>query len=125
MIALSKFILPGNIFLLTLATGVWLSRSGKPYSTGIFTIHKLISVAAVVLAAIQMVKALKISGGSALLIALAVIAILAVIALLATGALMSLDKLSYKWMLTIHQISPAVLAGAVAAFVDLLTKGQA
>jgi len=125
MIILSKFILPGLIFLLTLATGVWLSRSGKPYSTGIFTIHKLISVAAVVLAAIQMVKALKISGSTPLLIALSVIAVLAVIALLATGALMSLDKLSYKWMLTIHQIAPVVLAGAAAVFVYLLTQGLA
>ena len=125
MITASKFLLPSIIFILTLASGVWLSHSGKPYSTGIFTIHKLISVAVVVLAAIQMVKALKITGSSGLLIVLALAAILAVIALFATGALMSLDKEPYKVWLTIHQIAPAVMSIASAAIIYLLTQGQA
>ena len=124
MINASKFFLPGIIFLLTLASGVWLSNAGKPYSTGIFTIHKLIALGAVVLAAIQMVKGFKTAGTSPLTILLFIIAILAVIALFATGALMSLDKQPYKVWLTIHQIAPAVMAISSAVIVSLLSRGQ-
>jgi hypothetical protein len=121
---ISKFILPVLIFVLTLASGVWLSNTGKPYNNAIFTIHKLIALGAVVLAAIQMVKGFKAAELTALLILLAVAAILAVIALFATGALMSLDREPYKVWLTIHQIAPAVMALASAAIISLLARGQ-
>ncbi len=48
----SRLVLTGSLFLLTLASGVWLSNSGKPYSTPIFTIHKLISLAAIIATAV-------------------------------------------------------------------------
>jgi len=123
MINTTKFILPGIIFVLTLASGAWLSNTGKPYSSAIFTIHKLISVTAVVLAAIQMIRGFKTVGASPLAIVLFILAILAVIALFATGALMSLDKEPYKIWLLIHQIAPAVMGIASAAVVFLLAKG--
>jgi len=125
MITASKLILPGIIFALTLASGVWLSNAGKPYNNAIFTIHKLIALGAVVLAAIQMVEGIKTADITTLLIVLAVVAILAVIALFATGALMSLDKQPYKIWLFIHQIAPAVMALASAAIIYLLARGQA
>ncbi|MDX9864959.1 MAG: hypothetical protein RBT34_09160 [Anaerolineaceae bacterium] len=125
MITASKFILPGIIFVLTLASGVWLSNAGKPYNNAIFAIHKLIALSAVVLAAIQMVAGFKTADLTTLLIVLAVAAILAVIALFATGALMSLDKEPYKVWLTIHQTAPAVMSIAGAAIIYLLERGQA
>ena len=125
MINSTKLILPGIIFLLTLASGMWLSNAGKPYNNAIFTIHKLIALGAVVLAAIQMVQAFKTAGTSPLEILFLFIAILAVIALFATGALMSLDKEPYKVWLTIHQIAPAVMAIAIATIIFLLARGQA
>lgn len=124
MLKTSEFILPTAIFILSLVSGVWLSNTGKPYSTGIFTIHKLIALGAVVLAAIQMIKAFKTAGTSPLTIVLFIIAILTVIALFATGALMSLDKEPYKIWLTIHQIAPAVMGITSAAIVYLLSQGQ-
>jgi heme A synthase len=120
MITFSKFILPGILFLFTLASGMWLSKMGKPYNTGIFTIHKLIALGAVVLAAIQMAKGFKTTGVSSLVVFLLVVAILAVIALFVTGALMSLDKQPYALLLTIHQIAPAIMAVASVAVLFLL-----
>ena len=120
MITFSKFILPGILFLFTLASGMWLSKMGKPYNTGIFTIHKLIALGAVVLAAIQMAKGFKTTGVSSLVVFLFVVAILAVIALFVTGALMSLDKQPYALLLTIHQIAPAIMAVASVAVLFLL-----
>ena len=92
MINSTKFILPVIIFLLTLVSGVWLSNAGKPYNNAIFTIHKLIALGAVVLAAIQIIRGFKTAGASPLTIMLFILAILAAIALFATGALMSLEK---------------------------------
>jgi heme A synthase len=120
MITFPKFILPGILFLFTLASGMWLSKMGKPYNTGIFTIHKLIALGAVVLAAIQMAKGFKTTGVSPLVVFLLVVAILAVIALFVTGALMSLDKQPYALLLTIHQIAPAIMAVASVAVLFLL-----
>ena len=121
MINTTKFILPGIIFLLTLVSGVWLSNAGKPYNNAIFTLHKLIALGAVVLAAIQMVKGFKTTGITPVMIGLSIITILAVIALFATGALMSLDKEPYKVWLRIHQVAPVVMAAASAAVFYLLT----
>jgi len=120
MIHASKFILPGIIFLLTLASGVWLSSAGKPYNNAIFTLHKLIALGAVVLAAIHIITGFKTAGTSPLTILLFVLAILAVIALFATGALMSLDKEPYKVWLRIHQIAPALMGFASAVVLYLL-----
>jgi hypothetical protein len=121
LITASKFILPGIIFLLTLASGVWLSNAGKPYNNAIFTIHKLIALGAVVLAAIQMVKGFKTTGITPVTIGLFITTILAVIALFATGALMSLNKEPYKVWLIIHQIAPGVMGIASAAVLYLFT----
>jgi len=56
----AKFVTPGVLFILTLVFGFRLSRSGKPYHTQIFNIHKLIALAAVVVTAIQTFSALRI-----------------------------------------------------------------
>ena len=120
---LSKFIVTGILFLLTLAFGVWLSRSGKPYNGALFNIHKLIALATVVVAVIQLIGVLKASASPALVIVLLVLAGLSVIALFASGALMSAGKLDYAIMLAVHRIAPLVLAVAMALVVYLLGRG--
>ena len=40
----AKLLIPGIVFLLTLASGLWLSRSGKPLKAAIFIVHKLIAL---------------------------------------------------------------------------------
>jgi hypothetical protein len=122
MDTLSKFITPGIIFLLTLASGVWLSNSGKPLNTIIFTIHKLIALGAVIAIAIQLYKILK--STDMLIIALVIVAALCVIALFTTGALMSLGKLDYDFMLTIHRIALILMSIALAVTVYILTGGK-
>lgn len=44
------------MFFLTIGSGIWLSNSGKPYNTVIFTIHKLIALTAVVFTVILIVN---------------------------------------------------------------------
>jgi hypothetical protein len=115
---LSKFLFPGIAFVLTLVFGFWVSHAGKPYNGLLFNVHKLIALGAVVVTVIQLVKVLR--GADALVIVLLVVAALCVIALFASGALMSMGKLDYALMLTVHRIAPVVLAVAMVIVVLML-----
>jgi hypothetical protein len=114
----ARFVTPGIVFLLTLASGFWLSRRGKPLKTGIFTLHKLIALAAAVVTALQIFDALKIVEVQPILIALLSVIGFCVVALFATGALMSANRPGDRSLLTIHRIAPllAVVAGVLVIY---------
>ena len=119
---LVKFIVPALLFLLTLALGFWLSKTGRPYNGLLFNAHKLIAQAGVVVAAIQVAKILAPANSSALLIALLVVAAISIIALFASGALMSADKLNYFIMRTTHNIALGLMILALAVATYLLAQ---
>ncbi len=115
------YLAAGIAFILTLVFGVWLTRMGKPYNGVIFNIHKLCALAAVILTALPIYRALAAPGGLQILpILLIVLAVACVVVLFASGALMSLDKWRYKVLLSLHQVGPAVAAiAAVLAVYSL------
>ncbi len=118
----SKLILPIILFVLTIAAGFWISKLGKPYQTGIFTLHKLLALAAVVLATLAISGSLKTAPVQNLVIILLVLTGLSVVALFTTGALMSIQKtVSHAWLI-IHQIAPFILAGSTGAAIVLLFR---
>jgi len=117
----AKFVIPGVLFILTLVFGFWLSRSGKPYNGLIFNIHKLIALAAVIVAAIRAFNALKIVEAQPILIALLIVIGLCAVALFVTGALMSANKPAYPSLLTIHRVAP--LLAVIAAIGTLYLLG--
>jgi hypothetical protein len=119
-----KFLTPGIVFVLTVATGVWLSRSGKPLNMAIFTIHKLIALAVVVVTAMQMYTVLKGSNPQALLVGLIILAGICVVALFVTGALLSQAKPVSDILLTIHKVAPILAVIAMAAAFYLLAGRQ-
>lgn len=118
----SKIVLPIILFVFTVVVGFWVSKTGKPYNTGIFTLHKLLALAAVVLAAIALVGLMKAASAPTLIIALIVLAALSVLALFGTGALMSIQKTVGSVWLFIHRAAPFVLAGSSFGAIWLLTK---
>jgi len=122
METVTKFIAPGIIILLTLASGIWLSNSGKPLNTLIFTIHKLIALGAVVMTIIQFFGAIKNGESQSMVIALLILAGLCVMALFATGALMSIGKLSYDVLLGIHRGATILAAISTTLVVYLLSR---
>ena len=85
----SKLILPAVLFIFTLIFGFFVSKTGKPYSTLLFTIHKLMALAAVIFTIIQITNLMKINPAQGLIIGLLILAALCVAALFATGAIMS------------------------------------
>lgn len=121
MNTLTPLLTPGIILVATLASGFWLSRAGRPYSTAIFTVHKLIALGAVVVTGYQLFGLVRGAPLPALVVALLVTAGISVAALFATGALMSQDNPSHALWLTVHRIAPALAVIAVALGVWLLT----
>jgi hypothetical protein len=119
----SKFITPTIVFLLTLASGVWLSNSGKPLNTVILTLHKLIALGAVIVTALQIYETLKTTEIQAAVIALLIVAGLCVVALFVTGALMSMGRRAYDLLLTTHRVAPLLAVMAMAATIYLLNTG--
>jgi hypothetical protein len=115
---LSKFVLPGILFMLTLAFGFWLSRVGKPYNGLLFNIHKLIALGSVVLTGIQLSKMLH--APDLLLVALLTVSTLCVIALFVSGALMSAEKSDDALLLTIHRVAPVILVVGLGFAVALM-----
>ena len=121
MDTLSKFLAPAILFLLTLAFGVWLSLAGKPYNAILFNIHKLIALAAVLVAAIQLYRLLKGTALPVLPIVLIVAAGLCVLALFFTGAMLSAGKLDYPAMLAIHRTAIILVVIIIAGSAYLFT----
>ena len=116
----AKFVIPGVLFILTLVFGFRLSRSGKPSGGLIFNIHKLIALAAVIVAAIQTFNALKIGEAQPVLIVLLIVIGLYAVALFVTGALMSAKHTTGRALLTIHSIAPLLTVLATIGVLYLL-----
>lgn len=108
-----EFLVAGIAFVLTIVIGFWLSKLGKPYNGALFNVHKLLALGAVVVAGIQVYGMLKSIEVQILAILLVVLATVCVIILFASGALMSMDKLDYKVMRSVHRIGLVVLILAV------------
>ena len=123
MDTLSRFVIPAIVFILTLAFGFGLSRSGRPYNGLLFNIHKLIALAAVVVTVVPLVRSLKSTDLPALTIALLALAALGTMVLFVSGALMSAGKLDHALLHTLHRVALAVLVIALPSAVFLLGRG--
>jgi len=106
-------------FLVTIGSGLWLTNSGKPYNTAIFTVHKLIALAAAVLMAFFMFSLLKTTKLGVVTISV-VVSILSVAALFISGALLSIGNAPYHLAKAVHVIASAVAVASTALSVYLL-----
>lgn len=112
----SRALTAGLLFVVTLASGVWVSGGGRPYASGPFTIHKLVALGAVVLTALA-VRRLGAGAGieGTALVAVAITALL-VLALFVSGGLMSAGKpAAHSALLAVHRVALLVGISAAAA----------
>ena len=103
----SRPAIAGLLLLFTLASGVWLSHAGKPLNVVIFTIHKLIALATVIVIVVNVYHLYRAVDTRAP-VELVVIAFtgLLFIALFITGALLSRSNALPVVILRIHQVAP-------------------
>jgi len=119
MNSITFFIYPGGAFIVTVLFGFWLSRQGKPYQGVLFSVHKLLALAAVVLVGLQFSNRFKSGEMFADWKILLILIALMVLILFASGALMSLDKLNYKMLRWFHRLAPIGLVGLGAWMIGL------
>jgi hypothetical protein len=114
----------GIIYLLTAGFGICLCILGKPYNTIIFTVHKMISLIFVVLTVLLVINLAKDIQIQTLVMFFLIFAGISILALFATGALMSMGKMSYAVLKTIHIIAPitAFISSALSIYLLQLNK---
>jgi hypothetical protein len=112
----------GLFFLFIFLSGFWLSGSGKPYNGIILTIHKLISLAAVVFLVMTIYQRNQAATLSALELTAGVVAGLLFLGTVITGGLLSTGKPMPAIILRLHQIAPylTVLSAAAALYLLLI-----
>lgn len=99
-----KYIITGLFLLFIILSGVWLSRTGRPLSVLILTLHKLISLGAVIFLIITVYRIHQAAPLNPLQLGISVLTLLFFIALFATGGLLSTTKTMPAVVLKIHQI---------------------
>lgn len=120
-----RFVVAGAFFLLILLSGYWLSRSGKPYSTIVFTVHKLVALAAIVVLGVTVYRINRAGALSALELLAAIMTGLFFLGTMVTGGMLSVptDKAMPAIVHKLHQVTPylTVLSTAVTLY---LLRGQ-
>jgi hypothetical protein len=121
----TKLVAAGLLFLFTILSGVWLSNSGKPLNSVIFTIHKLIALATVILIVMSVYNLYK-ALALRTFVELAVITAtgLLFLALIITGALLSRNVPLPGAILRVHQVAPLLALVSSAITVYLLASGK-
>jgi heme A synthase len=105
----SKLIIAGVSFLLILLSGFWLSGAGRPLNSILLTVHKLISMGAVVYLIVNVIKIHRATPLNSFEIGLSLAALLFFLVMVATGGLLSTAKTMPVFVHKIHQIMPYVV----------------
>lgn len=115
-----KVISMGAGFLVIILSGYWLSRTGKPYSTIVFTIHKLVALAAIVFLGVTVYRINRAGALSAVEVLAAIVTGLFFLGTIATGGALSIpsDKAMPAIVHKLHQVTPylTVLSTAVTLY---------
>jgi hypothetical protein len=115
-----KYIIAGLFLLFIILSGIWLSRTGRPLSVLILTLHKLISLGAVVFLAITVYRIHQAAPLTPLQLGISVLTLLFFITLFATGGLLSTTKTMPAVVLKIHQIMPILVVLSTSATLYLI-----
>lgn len=94
------------LFAVIIASGFWMSSLGKPYNTGIFTVHKLIAIAAVVILTVIAVKTGRASGLNGYETTGIIVTGVVLLGTLVSGGIMSVMEAAPAAVLRVHQVFP-------------------
>jgi hypothetical protein len=104
--AILQFVYAGVIFVIIFISGFWLTFTGKPYNGIILTVHKLISLAALVFLGYLLYRVHQGAGLSTVVIIASVFTAIFFIALIATGGMLSSDLPPSSLVLLLHFVLP-------------------
>ena len=96
------------LLVVSIGFGIWIGVTGKPYSIGLFTVHKLSGIGFTILTIIIVVNRIRSCGFAGLNMVFAIAFGITIIALLSTGAIMSGDKATTAFLRVVHIASTVV-----------------
>ena len=121
----TKLVAAGVLGVLTLISGVLLTKAGRPLNSFLFNLHKMIAVVAIgliIMSAVQLYKA----GETKAVMELGLILLAGILfsGLVATGGMLSFEREWPSVVLKIHQVFPLLSLGISALSVFLLIRSQ-
>jgi len=108
------------LYLAIFVSGFWLSRLGRPFNVILLTVHKLVSLAALVLLAFTVYRVTWDVALGAIDWAVVALTGLFFLGTIATGGLLSVDRPMPAAVLTLHRITPFLTVLSTAAALYLL-----
>ncbi len=105
----------GLFFLLILLSGLWMKKSGKPYSAIKLNIHKFISLGAVAFLIIRINQVFQGTKPESLILFLVVVSGLLVLIALISGGLVSVEQKMPAFVLPLHRVTSFLLLCSTAA----------
>ena len=114
----------GVAFLAIFLSGIWVSLTGKPYSTLSFTVHKLVGLALGVLLGVIVYQTNQSASLGAVQIAAIVATVLLFVATVAAGGVLSVVEEVPAVALRLHQIIPVLAVLSTAGTLYLLLSGR-
>jgi hypothetical protein len=115
-----RLFLIGVLFVVIFATGFWLRNTKRPFPVGKLNLHKLISLACLILSALlvnDLRGRIPLSDSEIAAIAVGGLSFLMTII---SGGLVSLDKPAHRAVWAIHWVGPFLTLFATAASIYLL-----
>jgi hypothetical protein len=107
-----RIVMVGVLYLAIFGSGFWLTRSGRPYSTIVVAIHKLISVGAFVYLAVSLYQFAQADRLGVAMAAAGAITGLFFIGTIATGAMLTAERPMPALVLWLHRITPFLTVAA-------------
>ena len=104
-----SMIVTGGFFAFIFISGFWVSRSGRPYPTGIFTVHKLIGLALGVFLIRTVMQTHQVSPLTAGQMAAIAITVILFIAAVAAGGLLSAKDGLPRAVTFLHRSMPYLI----------------
>ena len=101
---ITKSIITAILTLIMILSGIMLRRSGEPYKTGVFTLHKLSVVATVVFVVLIYVQHFKLLQFEGFGLFLFLISGLIFVISFITGALLSFEKIASYKLKIVHRV---------------------
>ena len=117
----SKLAVSSVLFLLTLVSGVAVSKAGRPLNSGLFAIHKIVAVSMIIIIIIAARQFFK-SGNTAVLLELTTLILtgLFFLSLVVTGGFLSFEMALPSVVLKVHQVAPVLFLATSVLTVYLL-----
>jgi hypothetical protein len=116
----SQYAYTGLFLLFILVSGFLVSRGGKPYGIAIFTVHKLIGIAAGVYLGVLVYNAHQRAPLAGAEVAVVVVTILLFVGTVIAGGLLSTDEVMPPVVSLIHRIFPYLIVISTIVSVYLL-----